>query len=177
MVWLPVLAMLAVLGAAAGLVLVQRKMEKAQANWIRNVVREVDPQGYERLEEQLAADEPDLATLEWIPQELRPLCPTPPFVAAVYHHTCGSCRELWKQIAQTEDLSAVQMVHSAARAEFLRGRGILRQPAIALPDEVMESLPSGLAIRVGADWRIADIRLATTVGDLRSLLGEVVASR
>ena len=124
-IWLSVLA---VLGAAAGLVWVQRKIEKAQAHWIRNVVRKLDPQGHERVEEQLAADEPDLATLEWIPEELRPLCPTPPFVAAIYHHTCGSCRELWAEIGRTEDLSAICMVHSAARAQFLRSRGILRRP-------------------------------------------------
>jgi len=172
MIWVPALA---VLVAAAGLVLVQRRFEKAQAGWIRGVVAELDPLGLERLEQQ--ASEPDLATLEAIPPELRPLCPEPPFVAAIYHHTCGSCRELWKEIGQTEDLAAVYMVHSAGRAEFLRGRAILREPAIALPDEIMESLPSGLAIRVDADWRITDIRLATTVGDLRLLLGEAAALR
>lgn len=169
MLWMTALAVVA---GAIGLVWVQGKVEKAQARWIRDVVRRLDPAGHERMEREHAADEPDLAALEWIPVELRPLCPDPPFVAAVYHHSCGSCRELWKEIGTTEDLSEVHMVHSAGRAEFLRGRGILRGPAIALPDEIMESLPSGMAIRVDADWRIAEIRLATTVGDLRLLLGE-----
>jgi hypothetical protein len=165
---------LAVLSVGAGLLWVQRKIEKAQAHWIGDVAARFDPTGQQRIEEQAA--EPDLASLEEIPPELRPLCPAPPFVAAIYHHTCGSCRELWKEIGQTGDLSEVYMVHSAARAEFLRGRGILREPAIALPDEIMESLPSGFAIRVESDWRIADIRLATTTGDLRLLLGEAAAS-
>jgi hypothetical protein len=160
----------AVLIVASGLVWVQKKHEKAQAAWIRSVVAKLDPTGLQRLDEQAA--EPDLAALDAIPEPLRPLCPPPPFVAAIYHHSCGSCRELWKEIGQTSELSPVYMAHSAARAEFLRGRGILREPAIALPDEIMESLPSGLAIRVDSDWRIADIRLATTVGDLRLLLGE-----
>lgn len=161
---------LAVIAGAIGLVWVQGKVEKAQARWIRDVVGKLDPAGHQRVEQ--TAAEPDLAALEWIPVELRPLCPDPPFVAAVYHHSCGSCRELWKEIGATEDLSEVHMVHSAGRAEFLRGRGILRGPAIALPDEIMESLPSGMAIRVDADWRIADLRPATTVEDLRLLLGE-----
>lgn len=165
---------LAVLGVGAGLLWVQMRMERAQARWIGDVVSRLDPTGQQRLEQQAA--EPDLATLEEIPPELRPLCPAPPFVAAIYHHSCGSCRELWKEIGQTEDLSGVYMVHSAGRAEFLRGRGILREPAIALPDEIMESLPSGLAVRVDSDWRIAEIRLATTTADLR-LLGETAASR
>jgi hypothetical protein len=167
--WLPALA---VMTGAIGLVWIQRRIEQSQARWIRRVVREADPEGLDRIEQQEAGDETDLATLERIPPELRPLCPAPPFVAAIYHHSCGSCRELWKQIALTGDLSEIYMVHSAARADFLRHRGILREPAIALPDEIMESLPSGMAIRVDPDWRIADIRLATTVGDLRLLLGE-----
>lgn len=169
--WVPVLAVL--LGAAA-LVLVQREIERKQAVWVRDVVSRLDPDGLRRLEEQAAA-EPDLVGLEAIPEELRPLCPAPPFVAAIYHHTCGSCREFWQEIGRTGDLAEVYMVHSAAKAEFLRGRGILREPAIALPDEIMESLPSGLAIRVDAGWRIADIRLATTTADLRLLLSEVVS--
>lgn len=167
--WLPALAVIVV---AAGLVLVQREIERRQAAWVGRVVFWLDPEGRRRIEEQAAA-EPDLVGLEAIPEELRPLCPAPPFVAAVYHHTCGSCRELWQEIGRTGDLSEVYMVYSAAKAEFLRGRGILREPAIALPDEIMESLPSGLAIRVDAGWRIADLRLATTTGDLRLLLGEL----
>src|SRR5688572_24571277 len=113
---------LAVAAGAIGLVWVQGRMEKAQARWIRDAVRRLDPAGHERIEQERASDEPDLATLEWIPEELRQLCPAPPFVAAVYHHSCGSCRELWKEIGTTEDLSEVYMVHSVARGEFLRGR-------------------------------------------------------
>jgi hypothetical protein len=169
MLWMTALA---VAGVAAGLVWVQGRVERAQARWIREVVGRLDPAGHDRAEREQEAGEQDLATLEAIPPELRPLCPEPPFVAAVYHHSCGSCRELWKEIGTTDDLSEVHMVHSAGRAEFLRGRGILRGPGIPLPDEIMESLPSGMAIRVDADWRIADIRLATTTGDLRLLLGE-----
>ncbi len=173
MAWLSALAVLA---AAASLIMVQQRIERAQFSWIRAAVGRVNPQSAQQLATP-APEEPDLASLESVPEMLRPLCPPPPFVAATYHHTCASCRELWREIANTADLSAVYMVHSAGRSEFLRNRGVLRQPAVALPDELMESLPSGLAIRVEADWAISEIRLATTTDDLRQLLGEAVSAR
>jgi hypothetical protein len=172
MTWLSALGVLA---AAASLIAIQRRLQKSQFNWIQAAVHAVNPQSYAALAAP-AEEELDLAGLDYVPEMLRPLCPAPPFVAAVYHHTCGSCRELWREIGTTDDLSAIHMVHSASRTEQLRRTGILRQPAVALPDEIMESLPSGLAIRVDAGWRIADIQMATTTGDLRQLLHESAVS-
>jgi hypothetical protein len=169
------LSALAALIAAVCLLLVERRTERAEADWIRAVVQQVNPAGYQELADRAAA-EPDLSNIEAIPEELRPLCPAPPFVAAIYHHTCGSCQELWREIDGTPELSAVHMVYSAGKAELLRKRGLLREPTIALPDELMDSLPSGLAIRVDAEWRIADLQLATTTTDLRALIGETTRS-
>lgn len=159
---------LAVLACAATLLVVERAVARAEASWVRAVA----PRPVQELDDD---HELDLTTLNAVPPAFMGHCPEPPFVALVYHHTCGSCRALWKQIGQTEDLDRLHMVHSADETETLRRRGLLREPVIALPADLMDSLPSGLLLRVEADWRFAEVHLATSMAEVRQVMHAAAA--
>lgn len=161
-------AAVAVVGAALVLLLATDRTVAYEAGWVRRVARRADPTG-----DALAGPEPessfDLAAAEQVPEAIRALCPPPPFTAFVYHHTCGSCRSLWAATAADPGLADVALVHDPAKADQLRTAGVYRQPAVALPAEVMDELPSGLALRVEADWRIAQVSLVGSVAELRAV--------
>lgn len=165
------LAAAAVIGAAVLLVALKTLTERQEGAWVRYVAAQVDPAGLSPVEPELLTGS-DLEAAGAIPEALQPFCPAPPFTALVYHHTCGSCRALWAEVMRDTDLASVHLVHDAGKIALLRRTGVYREPAIALPGEVMDSLPSGLALRVEEDWHIAVSRMVDSVADLRRIQAE-----
>ena len=160
-------AALAVVGAALVLLVLTERSVAYEARWVRRVAADVDPP-----ETAAGTSLPpglELSVAEQVPEAIRPLCPPPPFTALVYHHTCGSCRRLWAEVVGAPELDDVVLVHDADKEDRLRRDGILREPAIALPGDVMDALPSGLALRVDAGWLIAATEPVDSLADLRAL--------
>jgi hypothetical protein len=158
---------LALIGCAAILLLMEQVVERATAAWVRAAAPQPGSVGDDDLEL-------DLSELNSVPQIMRGFCPQPPFVALAYHRTCGSCRTMWAQIRQSDDLDQLHMVHSAEETDLLRRKGVLREPSIALPAGLMAMLPSGLLLRVEDDWRLAEVHLATSVAEVRQFLHATV---
>lgn len=166
--WAP----LAVVAAAVLLMVVKELVDGYEAAWVANVAAHVDTAGRPAGDSDADADvdaETDWQSVGVVPDVVRAFCPPPPFTALVYHHTCGSCRALWAEAVQDPELADVHLVHDADKLALLNRQGVHRQPAIALPAEVMESLPSGLALRVERDWHLGDVQLVATAAELRAL--------
>lgn len=158
----------AVLAGGIVLVIIERQRVNATRRWIErqvNAFAQVEPEPYE------FSKEPEIElSLTEVPVPLRVYFPTPPFVGFVYHPTCMSCRELWREIIADPALDRLVLVHAESKGQMLRSLGALRSPSVPLPDQVVDQIPSGFAFAVDPAWQLINYRYAQVVAELYDLL-------
>jgi hypothetical protein len=112
-----------------------------------------------------------------IPLEMRQMLPAPPVVGFVMHHTCSACRDLWREVRDAPDMRDVVLVYSAAKRRVLESTGLLSDPAVALPEDLMDELPSSLVVAIDEKWRIAGRTIAQSLDDVRGVAATLRAKR
>lgn len=103
-----------------------------------------------------------------LPEDLRRLCPPPPFTAFVFHPTCSSCRTLWRELQNEGWAESLVLAYEGGKESVLMRLGALREPSIALPQALSDDLPSGLVITINRNWGIVDAVIAGAVDEVKA---------